>query len=175
MAARADATATVRAVRRITAPATTRLIVEFTEPVHYRLQRIDARPELGIPPRLYVAFPDTNWSDPAQPSTEPVEGPLVRLRGAQNAGGARLILDVPGLTDFGIFPMPDPFRLIIDVRGTARVGPARPTPAPAPLVASAPPPKLYQPAPTAAQSAPRRRFKIVLDPGHGGKDPRAPR
>src|SRR5262245_59347681 len=112
-AARADAAPVMRAVRRITAPATTRLIVEFSEPVHYRLQRIDSRPDLGIPPRLYVDFLDTTLSTTAQISSEPPDGPVVRLRGARTGTAARLILDVPGLTDFGIVPMPDPFRLVI--------------------------------------------------------------
>jgi N-acetylmuramoyl-L-alanine amidase len=95
-----------------------------------------------------------------------------------------LILDVPGLTDFGVFPMLDPFRLVIDVRGTPR--PAAPpvvakpagaapqtsaksaAPSRAPEMAARP----ERAAPTPGAAAPHR-VKIVLDPGHGGKDPGA--
>jgi N-acetylmuramoyl-L-alanine amidase len=176
VAARAGAAPTIRAVRRITAPATTRLVVEFSEPVRYRLQRFDSRPDLGIPPRLYIDFLDTQLSETAPVSIELAEGPLLRLRAVQGDTGTRLILDVPGLTDFGIFPMPDPFRFIIDVRGAARAGAAHPSRAPAPAVASVPRPAPHEPAAppaSAATPAPRHRFKIVLDPGHGGKDPGA--
>jgi N-acetylmuramoyl-L-alanine amidase len=176
VAARAGAVPTMRAVRRITAPATTRLIVEFSEPVHYRLQRFDSRSDLGIPPRLYVDFLDTQLGETAPVSIELAEGPLLRLRAAQGDTATRLILDVPGLTDFGIFSMPDPFRFIIDVRGTARAGASRPSRPPAPAVASVPRHAPREPAAAAAPAATpgaRRRFKIVLDPGHGGKDPGA--
>ena len=51
------------------------------------------------------------------------QGPALRLRATQPDGSTtRLILDVPGLTEYGAFPMLDPFRLIIDVRGTPREG-----------------------------------------------------
>jgi len=169
MPARADALATLRAVRQITAPAMTRLIVEFSEPVHYRLQRVAARPELGVPARVYIDFLDTQLTDPGQIPSTFAEGPLLRLRPAQPAARAtRLILDVPGLSDYGAFPMLDPFRLVIDVRGTPRIGPHPP---PLPVTATRPdrhPPAVAAPAVPAA-----RRFKIVLDPGHGGKDPGA--
>jgi len=169
---RADAAAILRAVRQITTPTTTRLIVELSEPVHYRLQRIAARPELGVPPRLYVDFSNTRLAAAGLSAIEPADGPLLRLRATQaDATTARLILDVPGLSELGTFPMPDPFRLIIDVRGTPRVGPPPTTaalPEAHPALASA------GPAPAAPAAPPsRRRFKIVIDPGHGGKDPGA--
>src|SRR5206468_2006737 len=59
---------------------------------------------------------------------------------------------------------PDPFRLIIDVRGTPR---AAEVPAPGPERVT---PSLGAAAPRAA---PKHRIKIVLDPGHGGRDPGA--
>ena len=178
---RADAAATLRAVRQITTPATTRLIVELSEPVHYRLQRVAARPELGVPPRLYVDFSNTRLEAAGLSPIEQADGPLLRLRVTQaDAATARLILDVPGLSEFGTFPMPDPFRLIIDVRGTPRVGPPRTTAERAAPPSAAPHPEAH-PALASAGSAPpapaappsRRRFKIVIDPGHGGKDPGA--
>ena len=185
----ADTLATLRAVRQITSPATSRLIVECSAPVHYHLERAAPRPDLGIPARLYVDFEGARVGEATVvPATFP-EGPLVRLRASQrDATTARLILDVPGLTEFGVFPMPDPFRLIIDVRGTPRTAPhpmvARPATVPpqSPQAAAATPtPRPGAPAALTrrdrlappAGAAPKRRIKIVLDPGHGGKDPGA--
>lgn len=199
--ARVEAVALVRAVRQITAPATTRLIVELSEPAHYRLERSIPRPELGVPPRLYVDLLDTRLDNAAVASLALPRGPALRLRATQRDGTTtRLVLDVPGLTEYGVFPMLDPFRLIIDVRGTPREGTApKATPRMEPRsdTASAPAPSPQQryAAPTPAEkepdthvaSVPRshgaqpapsipglaRRFKIVIDPGHGGKDPGA--
>jgi N-acetylmuramoyl-L-alanine amidase len=178
--------ATLRAVRQITAPATTRLIVELSAPVHYRLERVAPRRDLGIPARLYVDFAGARLVDAAVVPTTFAEGPLLRLRISQrDTTTARLILDVPGLTDFGAFPMPDPFRLIIDVRGTPRAAP-HPVVAKAEETAPRSPPRGAAPsrtpdttaarpergAPTPGAAA-KHRVKIVIDPGHGGKDPGA--
>lgn len=182
---RAEAAAVVRALRHITTPDSSRLIIECSGPVHYRLQRMAARPAFGVPARIYVDLLDSEIGTEARAPLELREGPLLRVRaGAPAAATARLILDVPGLTQFGAFAMPDPFRLIVDVRGPARAAavaslavrseskPARPAgAAPQPQLAAA---KVPAPggAPLASGFAPRR-FKIVVDPGHGGKDPGA--
>jgi N-acetylmuramoyl-L-alanine amidase len=188
--ARADSIATLRAVRQITSPVTTRLIVELSAPVHYRLERVAPRPELGIPARLYVDFAATRLGDATVLPATFSEGPLLRLRASQrDPTTTRLILDVPGLAEFGAFPMPDPFRLIIDVRGTPRaaahaVGAKSRGEAPPTQKATAPPqaPDMMatgrgriSPTPGAAAhgAAARHRIKVVLDPGHGGKDPGA--
>jgi N-acetylmuramoyl-L-alanine amidase len=192
-APRADAAPVVRAVRQITSPATTRLIVELSAPAHYRLERSGARPELGIPPRLYVDLLDTRLDTAAVASLALPQGPALRVRAAQRDGvTTRLIVDVPGLTEYGVFPMLDPFRLIIDVRGTPRAGPLHhdsqpisatgvPTPLAAPTAARREPdtvvasvaraPAEHLPLPPPAP--PAHRLKIVIDPGHGGKDPGA--
>jgi N-acetylmuramoyl-L-alanine amidase len=185
VAAQADAGALVRAVRQITAPATTRLIVELSEPAHYRLERAAARPDLGVPSRIYVDLLDTRLTDAAVAARALPQGPVLRVRGTQPAGSTtRLILDVADLNQYGAFPMLDPFRLIIDVRGTPRSGPplaeapaatSATTAAPATnrerdaVVASAPHTSRQQATPAILP----HRFKVVLDPGHGGKDPGA--
>jgi N-acetylmuramoyl-L-alanine amidase len=179
--------ATLNAIRQITAPATTRLIVEFSAPVRYRLERAGARPEIGVPPRLYLDFPETELGNSGLRSVALAQGPVLRLRAAQPVARAtRLILDVPGLTDFGAFPMLDPFRLIIDVRGTPRAAPPSAGAAadrrPDPGRASPPGrqagtlarlPRPQRPEPPLPPPDASRRFKIVIDPGHGGKDPGA--
>ena len=188
--------AALRAIRFITAPTTTRLIVEFSAPVQHQLQRVPARPELGVPARLYVDFPEAQLATGVPLPPEFSEGPLVRLRASQDDARVRLILDVPGLADVDAFPIPDPFRLVVDVRGTARLGSghgnsangSRPAVAAATAtsaaaaVVSASRPGGAVPGRTTPRSdagaarvptpAPRR-LRIVLDPGHGGKDPGA--
>jgi len=185
----AGAVAIVRAMRHITTPNSSRLIIECSGPVHYRLQRVRGRPALGVPPRVYVELLGSDLGAEARTPLELSDGPLVRVRASEPAAAtSRLILDVPGLTEFGAFAMPDPFRLIVDVRGTPRAAPARnggtggntgvlqePAVQPAPRLAAAKVPAANgaQPGVPAPRQAMPRRFKIVLDPGHGGKDPGA--
>jgi len=184
VAARADAAATVRAVREILTPATTRLIVECSAPVQHHLRNVPAQPRLGVPQRVYVDLIGARLDEATPLPAAFREGPVVRLRAAQNGpASTRLILDVPGLSASGVFAMPDPFRLIIDVRGAPRVAPPAETVASARAAgvraagapAEAPVPTAMRRAeqPNPAASLPRRRFKIVVDPGHGGKDPGA--
>ena len=189
VARQAGAVATVRAVRHITTPNSSRLIIECSGPVHYRLQRVRGRPGLGVPARLYVDLLAAQLGSDARAPLELDEGPLLRVRaGEPTSTTSRLILDVPGLSEFGAFLMPDPFRLIIDVRGIARAAPAgsaamsdgttQAHPAqgePETELAAAKVPtgngtQLRPPVPSRATP---HRFKIVLDPGHGGKDPGA--
>lgn len=179
----------VRSLRHITTPEATRLIVECSGPVRYRLQRVDAGADLGVPARIYIDFLESQLSEEARTALDLAEGPLLRVRvGEPAAATSRLILDVPGLAAFGAFAMTDPFRLIIDVRGTPRTGPpdhatrrdstppaaaSRVEPRPKPAAVTATRTKEL-PAPGLVPSRQEsRRSKVVLDPGHGGKDPGA--
>lgn len=180
--------ATLREVRPILAPDQTRLIFETGRAVRFEIKTRPADKETGTPPRLYVDLFDTRVR-PAALVLAPREGPLTRLRATQLKGNVtRLILDVPGLAKHAAFPLADPFRLVIDVHGDPRVAPRaksdgrplrtaavklRPTVIPlraetiAAVRASL---RLDQ----AAISLPAaKRFRVVLDPGHGGKDPGA--
>jgi N-acetylmuramoyl-L-alanine amidase len=188
-ARQAGAVATVRAVRHITTPDSSRLIIECSGPVHYRLQRVQGRPSLAIPPRLYVDLLGAQLSGDARAPLELDEGPLLRVRaGEPTSTTSRFILDVPGMSQFGAFLMPDPPRLIIDVRGRARAAPtpsaprpdgaaqahrARPEPPTDLAAATVPTDTGSQLRPSVSSRPIAHRFKIVLDPGHGGKDPGA--
>jgi N-acetylmuramoyl-L-alanine amidase len=181
--------ATVRDVRHITEPAMTRLIVELSEPVRYDVQRVAARPSAGVPARVYVDLHGVQGGQRWLMPSRFAAGPLQRVNAApRGPATTRLILDVPGLQEVRTFAMQDPFRLVIDVRGAPRSGPAS-SPASTPVFA-APMPKAREPArpappaPASAEPLVRaavpappargdRRFKIVIDPGHGGKDPGA--
>lgn len=174
--------ATVRGIRQVTTPESTRLVIELSEAASYRLIPVDARRDLGTPVRLHLEILGTQI-DPRLATVDLAEGPVVRLRATQaSARVARLILDVPEMTAFGAFWMADPFRLIVDVRGGERARKRQPTPAmavaPTPArpratapttgarLPTSPPPSPPPPSPSATP----RRFKILLDPGHGGKD-----
>ncbi|MBI3786291.1 MAG: N-acetylmuramoyl-L-alanine amidase [Deltaproteobacteria bacterium] len=155
----------------------TRLIVELSEPVEHHIQRQQREPIFGVPERVAIDFPGTRLDPAAKLPGSFAEGPAVRLRAARTAEGAvRLLVDVPGLSDVGTFFLPDPYRLIVDLRGTPRLGKPRPVPTPTRQLPAFVAPRSRTPELRAARPSPlpaRRRLKIVLDPGHGGKDPGA--
>jgi N-acetylmuramoyl-L-alanine amidase len=165
--------AELRDVRSIISPDYTRLVLDLGEQVSYRLQPVSAHPNADVPARLYVDLEGTRL--PRRFARMSFSGgPLVRLRGVDLPhGGARLILDVPGLHDYRAFPLLDPFRLVVDVEGELRPVAAS-TPKKADTLQAV---RAAVTATSAAQqeaTAPKRTgLRVMLDPGHGGKDPGA--
>lgn len=124
-----------------------RVVIELSRPAPYRLHR------LSDPARLYIDI-DTTWIEVPQrePRASERGSPLLRVRGGQNTlQTARVVieLDRPA-RDHRSFMLRKPFRIVTDVFEQARPGVE---------------------APTAFDVRPVRR--VVLDPGHGGKDPGA--
>lgn len=160
-AAAADATATLDGVRAEANGEETRLVVALSAPVTFRVEAVPARPAAGVPPRLYLDLFDTRPGAIGRAAPQVSHGIVQRVRAtARDATTTRLIIDAPGVRRYVAFATKDPFRVIVDLGGA--LPRARDT---QPAVAAA--------RPVAPTPMPRRRHKVVLDPGHGGKDPGA--
>lgn len=127
---------------------TARIVVDLAEPALFHVTTATAPTRLIlklVPPRREVAAP------PARVAAAPRTSPRTAPRSAT--------------------PEPAP----PTPRPTARPTPpptARPTPRPTPSPTATPPPT-PSPTPSPSPTPEPRRFTIVIDPGHGGKDPGA--
>jgi N-acetylmuramoyl-L-alanine amidase len=147
-----------------------RLVLDLSEPVAYRLQRVP--PADGNPARVHVDLLGARLvPNRAAPGCE-AAGPLSAMHVVQTNRGVRLVLDVPRLTGTRAFPLLDPFRLVVDVESVA-ARPSRLVGLPTPALSALPRVPVPSGGPSKESAEAPERLKIVIDPGHGGKDPGA--
>ncbi|OEU48648.1 MAG: hypothetical protein BA866_01605 [Desulfobulbaceae bacterium S5133MH15] len=184
----------------------TRVVIMASGPVRYKEVLLEAAD--GKPRRLYLDFKQS-YIEPQYRAPVPIEdGLLRRIRTGQfTTDTVRVVLDIESIGSYKIFSLPDPFRVVIDVRGedlgkdssglvasdkktgeiiadkfdakskiiTLRdqkkiaVTPVAAAKEDSPIAASAPTSKKL----SLAQQLGLGVRTIVIDPGHGGKDPGA--
>jgi N-acetylmuramoyl-L-alanine amidase len=156
--------ARLSAVRFVSATGYSRVMLMMSREVRFETGRLNEDPAKGLPPRVYI---DVFGARLAMDAREPIkveDGVLRQVRVAQfSADVVRVVLDMTSLRSHHIFWLPDPQRLVIDVQGGSV--------AERPAVVNTPAP-VVSPRQIAKPPANRIR-KVVIDPGHGGKDPGA--
>jgi N-acetylmuramoyl-L-alanine amidase len=166
---------TVRDIRYWSHPGYTRVIIDVDDEVQYRFG------PLHNPDRLYVDLIGAQLAPRLRGQSLVVSDRLLTgIRGGQNQPDVvRVVLDLKMLRDYHVFTMSNPYRLVIDLKGTGN-GASGPAPLPPPASASsAPRPTVGEglgvygnpPATPRALSSPRAPpWHVVIDAGHGGKD-----
>jgi N-acetylmuramoyl-L-alanine amidase len=115
--ATAQALATITAIRRSVMTDTVRVIVELDAEVTFHEERI------SDPARVFLDLPGTRAAAPLVDQTMRFEGDgdIVRqVRVGRHPNNiTRVVLDASGVSSYSVYPLYDPFRLVIDcVRGT---------------------------------------------------------
>lgn len=162
----------------------TRVVLELDAQAKYRYQVLGPDRDVDRPHRLYVDIQNARLGHDVTASTTVADGILRSIRtGQYSKDTTRVVLDFLDMRDYKIFPLQNPYRIVIDVYAPEGG-------APAPVQASLAP-RAEEPHHTTADSKYRPPTEskkmvgslleqlgltvktIMIDPGHGGKDPGA--
>lgn len=121
-----------------------RVVVDLNGEVSYKTGFVKADPHNGRPPRLYVDLRPARLEE-GVPRTAILDGQICRrVRVGQfDAQTVRVVLEVGEFKDHHTFLLRSPYRLVIDLFSERAAAPAT------------------------------KGITLVIDPGHGGKDPGA--
>ncbi len=169
--ARSVPRARITSIRHWSNPDYTRVVIDLTQRSAYEYRLLRKDPSIGKPRRFYIDIEDTAVSPGLDRDIPINDGLLLRVRSAQHTRtSARVVIDLQSIDNYKVFSLENPFRIIIDISGRHRAVKARPSPA-APRTAKARTEPLSPMRPKAQKK--KKRLLIVVDPGHGGKDPGA--
>jgi N-acetylmuramoyl-L-alanine amidase len=151
-------------IRYASTESRTRVTLELSTEVRYETHALKEDSSKGLPPRIYVDLMGSRLGADAKQPIFVQDGLLRQVRVAQYSPEVvRVVLDLSSVGSYRTAVLSDPYRLIVDIQGREngdRVA----------LVEkrkeSLSETKVAKP-PVAALR------KIVIDPGHGGKDPGA--
>ncbi len=151
---------TIKQVRHWSSKDYSRVVLDLSRKVSYKPHVL--KPDGKKPPRLYVDLKPARISPYVKPTIPVEDGLLRRIRfGQYRKDTVRVVLDLASLTDYRVFFLNEPARLVIDLIGKGFVNkPACPAP-----------PKIVNGDLSLAQQLGLCIRRVVIDPGHGGKDP----
>ncbi len=141
----------------------TRVVIDLDKDVKYRQGKLEN------PDRIYFDLLGTRVTKALASKPFPVDGGFLKqIRvGQNNPDTVRVVLDFESISDYNVFWLPDPYRLVVDISGK------KPEPlqnAPEAVVDLAPDPR-SDGGHSLAQQLGLEARRVVIDPGHGGHDP----
>ncbi|WP_207260813.1 N-acetylmuramoyl-L-alanine amidase [Desulfovibrio sp. Huiquan2017] len=158
----------------------TRVVLELDAQVKYRYQMLGPNPAVNRPHRLYIDLQDSRLGHDVTAATTVSDGILRSIRtGQYSKDTTRVVLDFLNMQDYKIFPLQNPYRIVIDVYSpdgkspapaVAKAAPAHKTPANSDY---RPPKGSKQMAGSLLEQLGLTVRTIMIDAGHGGKDPGA--
>ncbi len=160
----------IRGLRHWSNPSYTRIVIDADKETSYRHRLLNQDPSINKPKRLYVDLDHSRLGEDFEKVVPINDNLLSNVRAGQyTSKSVRVVVDIKSFKTYKIFSLRNPFRIVIDVWGIA--------------TASTPPvstPKNTHPnQPRISPGALAKQLalgvsKIVIDPGHGGRDYGAP-
>jgi N-acetylmuramoyl-L-alanine amidase len=152
-------------------PNYTRLVIDADRDTPFEEHLLKPDPALNTPRRLYVDLNNARLGKDME-KIVPINDDLLKdaRAGQYTPETVRVVVDIKTFSKYKIFPLKNPFRIVIDVWGTTDSPSAL---ASAPGATPIPGDEKVGPGTLARQLA-LGVSRIVIDPGHGGKDFGAP-
>jgi N-acetylmuramoyl-L-alanine amidase len=186
----ADAAPGVSDIRAWTNEIYTRVAIDTGDEVSWQANTLRADPSLGLPPRIFIDIRGAGIRDEILRKTVEVRNGLLRQvrAGRFDRDTVRVVIDLERESTYRVFALPGPFRIIVDIDGEGEIPVLQASPAvgapPGPVAAGPSPEDPAQPSiapPASPQASPdgstvparKHRVRVMIDPGHGGKDPGA--
>ncbi|TAN62730.1 N-acetylmuramoyl-L-alanine amidase [bacterium] len=153
---------TVTEIKHWSNPDYTRIVISLSSSAKFSHKLLKQDETLKKPRRLFIDIAGAAL-DKALPKEIPInDGLLKTARAGQfDKETVRVVLDIESIEDYKVIPFEEPFRIVIDVTGKQT---AIQKSAEVKATQAQPPPKAH---------TPKKAIRIVIDPGHGGKDPGA--
>ncbi|MDA8139236.1 MAG: N-acetylmuramoyl-L-alanine amidase [Desulfobacteraceae bacterium] len=161
----------VNGLRFWSTPRYTRVVIDANADTEFSHRQLREDPGLGKPQRIYIDIHNSRLSSDFQKVVPINDNLLSDARAGQyNADTVRVVVDIKSSKTYKIFSLKNPFRLVLDVWGQEVATATAPPP---------PPPEEHTSSGKIPQSAIVKQLalgvkRIVIDPGHGGKDFGAP-
>jgi N-acetylmuramoyl-L-alanine amidase len=170
--------AVVQDLRHWSNPNYTRVVVYVDRETDFTHRLLKKDPAIEKPPRLYVDLSSSTLGGGKQ-KTIPINDDLLSdARAARyTLDSVRVVVDIKSFETYKVFSLRDPFRIVIDVWGRNGTGAIAADPgedAALPPTGSAVERSRKVPRGALARQLALGVRRIVVDPGHGGKDFGAP-
>jgi N-acetylmuramoyl-L-alanine amidase len=165
-APKAGALAIVNGLRFWSNPNYTRVVIDADQEADFNHRLLKKDPEIQKPQRLYIDLKNSRLKPDIERKVPINDDLLTNVRAGQYRHNAvRVVVDIKSFKTYKVFSLRNPFRIVIDVWGHA--APDQQSVA----GGSTPSPK---PNGSLAKQLALGVSRIVVDPGHGGKDYGAP-
>ena len=165
-----DNPASVEGLRFWSNPRYTRVVIDADKDTVFSYHELREDPTIGKPQRIYIDVHNSRLGRNLQKVVPINDNLLSDARAGQYAADkVRVVVDIKSFKTYKIFSLKNPFRIVLDVWGITADA-ARPS---EPAIQVKPGKGKIPPGAIAKQLALGVR-RIVIDPGHGGKDYGAP-
>ncbi|MBW2370847.1 MAG: N-acetylmuramoyl-L-alanine amidase [Deltaproteobacteria bacterium] len=161
---------TVKGIRYWSNPHYTRVVIDADKETMFAHRLLRKDPAIGKPPRLYVDLNNSRLADNFQKVISINDNLLSDARAGQYTPKlVRVVVDLKSFETYKLFSLRNPFRIVIDIRGTQKTPKKSQQ-----LTASIPKDGAKLGTSALARQLALGVRRIVIDPGHGGKDYGAP-